>query len=93
MPEMIAPSLWPPQAGDVWLACLDAKLPDPWVCPSEGKLRACGIVRAADRVWNEFGPLRLVWRDGALVTAMHSSELPAASSPMTCVARDAKNGA
>jgi len=93
MPEMTAPSFWPPQVGDVWLACLDAQLPDPWVCPSEGKLRACGIVRAADRVWNEFGPLRLVWRDGALVTAMHSSELPAASSPMTCVARDAKNGA
>jgi len=71
-----APSFWPPQPGDVWLACLDAQLPDPWVCPSGGKLRACGIVRAADRVWSEFGPLRLVWRDSALVTAMHSSELP-----------------
>ncbi len=80
MPEKTAPSFWPPQPGDVWLARLDADLPDPWVCPIEGKLRACGIVRTADRVWSEFGPLRLIWRDGAAVTAMHSSELPPATT-------------
>lgn len=71
-------SLWPPQLGDVWLSGIEAGLiaPKTWVCYREGQL--CGVHDwDAEKVYRDHGPLRLVWRDGAVVTAMHASELTA----------------
>jgi hypothetical protein len=61
---MSDPKVWPPRVGDVWLGNLDRPFPKSLVCTREGKLGALGAEAALD----EYGPLRLVWRDGQLVT-------------------------
>lgn len=71
------PSLWPPQPGDVWLGNLGERIPQALVCGARGDLYVGGDGMAPDRAYDAFGPLRLVWRDGAVVTAMHASELNA----------------
>ncbi len=69
------PSFWPPRVGDVWLGQLDERVPMPLTCTGTGRLYGGGDFVPAERASDAFGPLRLVWRDGAVVTAMHSSEL------------------
>ncbi len=68
-------TFWPPQVGDVWLGNLEKSIPQPLVCGAGGHLYVGGDGMAAERAYDSFGPLRLVWRDGAVVTAMHASEL------------------
>lgn len=75
---LAAESFWPPRAADVWLGNLDERIPQPLVCGFEGRLYVGGDGMDSERAWDSYGPLRLVWRDGALVTAMHSGELAAA---------------
>lgn len=70
-------SFWPPQLGDVWLGNLDERIPQPLVCAARGDLYVGGDGMHPDRAYDSFGPLRLVWRDGAVVTVMHASELTA----------------
>ena len=71
-------AFWPPQKGDVWLSGIEDGLiaPKAWVCYKLGQL--CGVHDwGAEKVYRDHGPLKLVWRGGAVVTAMHASELPA----------------
>jgi hypothetical protein len=49
--------------------------PKPWVCLAAGCLTDVHNWDA-DEVWVKFGPLRLIWRDGQVMTAGHASELP-----------------
>lgn len=72
---LAAESFWPPRAADVWLGNLGEKIPQPLVGGAGGRLYVGGDGMDAERAWDNYGPLRLVWRDGAVVTAMHSSEL------------------
>lgn len=63
-----AEPLWPPQVGDVWLGRINEPSPKAWVCDKPGMLS--GVHNwTTDETWDKFGPLRLVWRDGAVVTA------------------------
>lgn len=72
--QRLAEKFWPPQVGDVWLGRLDYPSPKAWVCDKPGMLS--GVHNwTADETWRQFGPLRLVWRDGQSVTAGHVSEL------------------
>ena len=71
------PSFWPPQVGDVWMAGITSDVPQPWTCSGPDELRSSGFPQSAQWVWDTYGPLKLVWRGGAVVTAMHSSELSA----------------
>jgi len=70
-PQDERPSFWPPRQGDVWIGDLDLPWPSAFSCSQEGWFAGS----MAERVWDEHGPLRLIWRDGESVTAMHSSEL------------------
>lgn len=75
-PQPETPSFWPPQVGDVWLGQLDKPSPKTWVCEKPGMLS--GVHNwTAEETYRKFGPLKLVWRDGAVVAAGHSSELAA----------------
>ena len=74
---LAAERFWPPQVGDVWLGNLGERIPQPLVCGAHGNLYVGGDGIAPDRAYDSFGPLKLVWRGGAVVTAMHASELPA----------------
>ncbi len=67
------PAFWPPQVGDVWLGQLDQPSPKAWVCDKPGVLEGVHR-RGAEEAWDAYGPLRMVWRDGAVVTATHSGE-------------------
>ena len=71
------PSFWPPRVGDVWMAGITSDVPHPWTCTGVGELRSSGFPQVAQWVWDTYGPLKLVWRGGAVVTAMHASELTA----------------
>lgn len=63
-----AEPFWPPRVGDVWLGQLGEPSPKAWVCHTVGML--AGVHNwTADEAWKQFGPLRLVWRDGAPVEA------------------------
>lgn len=70
-------AFWPPQKGDVWLGNLGEPIPLPLVCGAGAALYVGGDGMPAERAWNGYGPLKLVWRGGSVVTAMHSSELSA----------------
>lgn len=75
-PQPETPSFWPPQVGDVWLGQLDKPSPKTWVCEKPGVLSGVHDW-TAEGTYRKFGPLKLVWRDGAVVAAGHSSELAA----------------
>lgn len=76
-PRGECPSFWPPQVGDVWLGNLGEPIPLPLVCGAGAALYVGGDGMPAERAWDGYGPLKLVWRGGSVVTAMHSSELTA----------------
>lgn len=67
---------WPPQVGDVWLGNLDGTSPTAWVCHKPDRLTGVHDWDA-EEAYGKFGPLRLVWRGGAIVTAHHASQLAA----------------
>lgn len=69
----LAERFWPPQVGDVWLGNLDEAIPLPLVCGAGAALYVGGDGMPAERAWDGYGPLKLVWRGGSVVTAMHSS--------------------
>ena len=66
---------WPPQVGDVWLSGLDRATPKPWVCTSPGTFSTGVHDYRAEIIARDHGPMRLIWRDGATVTANHVDEL------------------
>jgi hypothetical protein len=72
---LAAETFWPPQVGDVWLGQIADPVPVAFTCTEARWLRS-DQEWDAEQAYETFGPLRLVWRDGAVVTAMHSSELP-----------------
>lgn len=74
-PQAERPSFWPPHPGDVWLGNLGERIPLPLACGAGRRLYVGGDGMEAERAWGGYGPLRLVWRDGQVVTAMHASEL------------------
>lgn len=69
-----SPTFWPPQVGDVWLSQLDYASPKAWVCTQPNRLAGVDSWDA-QVAYEKFGPMKLIWRDSRVVTAMHSGEL------------------